>query len=42
MPRFDALFEIFGRAVFEAMEDKEFRFEVVEVTLRLQPGVAQN
>ena len=37
MQQFDAIFKIFGRAIFEAMEVKGLRFEVVEVTLRLRP-----
>ena len=37
MHQFDVIFKIFGRAVFEAMEVKGFRFEVVEVTLGLRP-----
>ena len=37
MQKFDAIFRIFGRAIFEAMEVKGLRFEVIKVTLKLRP-----
>ena len=37
MQKFDAFFEIFGRAVFEAIEVKGLRSEVIEVMLMLRP-----
>ena len=37
MQKFDAIFKIFGRAIFEAMEVKGLRSEVIEVVLRLRP-----